>query len=69
VIKYAWKYDDGSYYVWCSSWNFRTTTIEAAELTDTVEEWSGCRADGKPVMVDVFAELKYPWGPTRREIS
>jgi len=69
MIKYAWKYDDGSYYAWSASWNFRCKSLEAAELTDTVEEWASCIADGKPVTVDVFAECKYPWGPTRREIT
>jgi hypothetical protein len=68
VIKYAWKYDDGSYYAWCSSWGFHCRSIEAAHLTDTIEEWASCTAEGKPVMIDVFGELKYPWNPTRREI-
>lgn len=68
MIKYAWKYPDGDYYAWCLSWGFRTKTLEAAELTDTVEEWASMKADGEVVKVDVFAELKYPWGPTRREI-
>ena len=69
MIKYAWKYNDGSYYVWCASWGFHCNTLEAAELKDSISGWDSMTADGKPVMIDVFAELKYPWGPTRREIS
>lgn len=68
MIKYAWKYDDGSYYVWCMALGHHTRSLEAAELTDTIEEWFSMTGDGKPVMVDVFAEVKYPWGPTRREV-
>jgi len=69
MIKYAWKYDDGAYYVWCSSWEFRTNVLEVAELMDSPDGWKSMRADGKVVKVDVFAEAKYPWGPTRREIT
>jgi hypothetical protein len=69
VIKYAWKYDDGAYYVWCSSWMFRTTLLEVAQLEDSPDAWKSMKTDGKAVQVEVFAEKKYPWGPTRREIN